>query len=113
MEYFDKILWDIHVYHAADGETTEQRQRRALAEAEERLEATPDDLNSRHARARAHFHLGNDEQAEEDLAFVTEQAPDFSGAYQYRAIIHARSGRAQEARQDLERFNARSTSAAW
>ena len=102
--YSDKIAWDIDVSHAAKPTTTKQRNEKALADAEAKLREKPDYLSIRYARAKAHFYLGQDEQALEDLNFLIEKVPQGPPAYQYRAILYARTGQIEEAKNDLAKF---------
>jgi formylglycine-generating enzyme required for sulfatase activity/Flp pilus assembly protein TadD len=108
--YLDRIPWDIDLGQAGEPETTQQRNEAALAAAEISLKVTPANLNARFARGKARFYLGKDKEALADLDYVVQQAPSLASAYQYRAILYARTGDADAARADLQRFLNRGTS---
>jgi serine/threonine protein kinase/formylglycine-generating enzyme required for sulfatase activity len=81
---------------------------RQLAEAEGNLKARPGDLNAIFNRGRALFWLGRDRRALADFDTFVTRSPDTAlYSHYYRAFLHARAGRAREARQDVERFLAR------
>src|SRR5262249_32502370 len=75
-----------------------------LAEAETVLHGYPDDPIARLVRAQARWGLGKDAEALADLAGLTVPAPLERTVYQYRALAHARLGKADEARKDVEAF---------
>ena len=103
-KYFDKIHWDIDPSNAPDTQTTEERNEKALADAETKLKEKPDDVNAHYYRGRAYFRLGRDKQAVEDFDFFIEKAGSYFDCYQYRAILHARMGNAEAAKQDLVKY---------
>ena len=122
-EYLDKISWDIDPGRARKLQTPRARKLTALIAAEKILKDDSTDLDARIARGKAHFHLGHDAKALDDFDFLinshnsqVESDPDqadvlsnvLGEAYRYRAILHARMGKADEARQDLASFNQRS-----
>ena len=109
--YLDKIPWDIAVSPAPDTVMPAREQyTRQLAEAEEKLTADPGDLAGRWSRALANYYLGNDDKAEEDLNFFLNGIPNDAGACQLRAIVRARTGRAEQAKEDVARYRDLSSS---
>jgi len=103
-EYLDRTHWDIAVSNAPQTRTTEETYTIALAEAEEKLKAKPDDSGARYARAVANLYLGNDERALDDFTSLIEKDPTGAKVYQYRAMVHARMGKEEEANKDLAKF---------
>lgn len=119
-EYLDQILWDIDAGLASLQPTPRSRHLFALEEAEETLKQVPSRLDARIARGKAHYYLGNLADALDDFNFVvhrlqtqakvdTNQAGMRSGqflieALRHRAILHARLGNADSARQDCENY---------
>ena len=97
-------LIDLDLTAAPPPPSTKERAASALQVAEAALKAKPDDLNARFARATAHFQLGENQKAIDDLNAVIEKAPQVAVAYQYRAIAHARLGHKDQAMADLEQF---------
>ena len=97
-------LIDLDLAAAPPPPSTKERAASALQAAEAALKAKPDDLNARFARASAHFQLGENQKAIDDLNAVIEKAPQVTVAYQYRAIAHARLGHKDQAKADLEQF---------
>jgi formylglycine-generating enzyme required for sulfatase activity len=61
------------------------------------LKTKPDDLDSRLSRAMAHFRLGEDQRALDDLRLVIGKDPESLAAKQYRVIALARLGKKQDA----------------
>ncbi len=59
---------------------------------------------ARIAQASAHLRLGESQKVIDELDAVIKKSPEQTQAYQYRAIAHARLGRKDQARTDLERF---------
>src|SRR5208337_1348605 len=97
-------LIDLDLAAAPPPPSTKERAASALQAAEAALKAKPDDLTARFTRATAHFQIGENQKAIDDLNAVIEKAPQFVLAYQYRAIAHARLGHKDKARADLEGF---------
>ena len=127
-------LIDLDLTAAPPPPSTKDRATSALQVAEAALKAKPDDLNARFGRATAHFQLGENQKAIDDLNAVIEnlnarfgratahfqlgenqkaiddlnafikKAPQTTVAYQSRALAHARLGHKDEALADLERF---------
>jgi len=89
MEYLDKTQWDIDVSNASAPVTTRQRFTDELAKAEEKLKSEPDDATARYARAMAHYRLGNDRQAIEDLDRLIERSNE--SLVRYAAVWQASS----------------------
>lgn len=107
--YLDKIAWDIDPCQAGTVPTTQQRYQRMLATAQATLQDRPNDLGARIKRGEALYHLGQYEQSLEDMNYLAERAPPLG--LQYRALVHARLGRAEQAMSDLKSFGEYSTSA--
>lgn len=105
-EYYDKIHWDLDLCAAPQVATTEERNQKEWAEADEKLASKPDDLAARYSRGKASYYLQDDEQALEDLTFVIDNSknPTFTGGYQYRSVVYARLEKAEEAKNDLQKF---------
>jgi tetratricopeptide (TPR) repeat protein len=97
-------LIDLTVNSAPPAPGPKERAATALTAAEAALKARPNDPDARFARASALFRLGENQKALEDLNAVIGEAPQLTGTYGYRARIHARLGRKDEARADLETF---------
>jgi formylglycine-generating enzyme required for sulfatase activity/serine/threonine protein kinase len=100
---------DVRVARAAPLPAGRESAASALAQAQKDLTAKPGDLNALFRRAQAYYHLGQDERALADLNVLIRKAtnPTFSGGHKYRALVHARLGRAAEARKDLAEFRKR------
>ena len=90
------------------------------------VQDSPSSVDARLDLGRAHFFLGEDEQAGdqfdqviesfESVPDVTQDSSEFpigvlDDAYRYRARLHARNGQAEEAHQDLAALDKRSISA--
>jgi hypothetical protein len=97
---------DVQVSRADTPRGTRERYAQELRDARQELQAKPDDAGARWRRGRAHFHLAEIDKALEDLSWVIGQSPQDAGdyqpgAYQFRAIAHARLGKPKEAKDDL------------
>ena len=68
-------LIDLDLSAAPPPPSTKERAATALQAAEAALKAKPDDLKARFARATAHFQLGENQKAIDDLNVVIEKAP--------------------------------------
>jgi formylglycine-generating enzyme required for sulfatase activity len=77
---------------------------RQFRDAQERLEREPGNLEVVFSRAVAAFWLGQDSRALADFDLLIRRAPQAPAGYSYRAVLHARAGRAARARADLEQF---------
>jgi tetratricopeptide (TPR) repeat protein len=97
-------LIDLGVCAAPPPLSTKAQAALALREAEAALKAKPDDGNARFARASAHFQLGENQKALEDLNAMIQKASQLDFAYQYRTIAHARLGHKDQAKADLKQF---------
>jgi formylglycine-generating enzyme required for sulfatase activity len=102
---------DVRLARAVEPPSSRQRDTELLAQAENDLKAKPDNLSALFQRAQARVRLGQDAKAVPDLAVLITKSPKFPGAYQYRALAHARAGRAAEAKADLAQFQKLSTNA--
>src|SRR5262249_20835087 len=71
---------------------------------EEALKTEPDDLDSRLSRAMAHFRLGEERKALDDLRLVIGKDPESIRARRYRVIALARLGQRQDALAGLTSF---------
>jgi serine/threonine protein kinase/formylglycine-generating enzyme required for sulfatase activity len=100
----DLLLVDLDVRQTPLAITTEQRSQQQLEAVTQQLVAKPDDPSLRWLRANAYFHLPQDDLALEDLDFVARELPEFQGVYRTRAIIYARRGDRDRARENLVRF---------
>ncbi len=119
-EYFHKISWDIDPGRARLQQSPRARHLTALRDAEKILNNDDSDLEARIAHGKAHLNLGNDARALDDLdALISNHnspgpsdgdqtellAEVLREAYRCRAILNARTGKADEARQDSASFN--------
>ncbi len=108
--YDHVIPCDVDLIRSHTFENARARDQRSLADAEEKLRKNPKRRNRRFQRGLAHFRLGDDEQALEDMRWVLENSAEFSAAYQYRGILHARAGNIEAAKTDLQQFIDRTAS---
>jgi formylglycine-generating enzyme required for sulfatase activity len=74
------------------------------AVASKRVEASRHDSSARFQRGLALFRLGRDAEALADFDTLIQKAPAEVFAYRWRALAHARAGRAESARRDLADF---------
>ncbi|MET4025250.1 tetratricopeptide (TPR) repeat protein [Marinobacter sp. MBR-99] len=82
----------------------QQREQDAMAAADQALEAFPENIQIRYARAMLHDTLGNTGQAEEDLRAILSQQPDNAVALNALGyILTIRTERLDEARSYIER----------
>ena len=98
------LLTDLNVSRSAEPQDSQQRAAEQLKIREPLLAERADDVNLRKFIATARFQLKQDEQALEDLNWLIEKLPNDSQLLIYRAIVHARAQRADEAKQDLAKF---------
>jgi serine/threonine protein kinase/formylglycine-generating enzyme required for sulfatase activity/tetratricopeptide (TPR) repeat protein len=96
---------DVQVGKAVPPPSARERFAQQLATAEAALSAKPDNPNARYQRGIALFHLARNEKALEDLSWVIGKFPGTARAYEYRAIVHARLGKAREADEDVAKFH--------
>src|SRR5262249_47484179 len=97
----DQLLLDLAVSGTSQPWAVRDRAQAALESAEKRLKTRPEDLDSRLSRAMAHFRLGEDQKALDDLRLVIGKDPESIPAKQYRAIALARLGKKQDALTEL------------
>ena len=97
-------LIDLDVSAAPPLPSPKERATTALAVAEAAVKAKPDNLNARFDRASAHFQLGENQKAIDDLNALIEKAPQFILVYKSRALAHARLGHKEKALADQGRF---------
>ncbi len=76
-----------------------------LADADQELQAYPDDAFARLQRGLAHYRLGQDESALKDFSWLIEKSPPDAAVYRARAILHARMGKVKEAQDDLAKVH--------
>jgi formylglycine-generating enzyme required for sulfatase activity/tetratricopeptide (TPR) repeat protein len=100
----DQLLIDVSINAAGKQQSPAGRAQAALEAAEKNLKTKPDDLNSRLSRAVAHFHLGENQKALDDLRFVIGKNPESIPAKQYRVIALARLGKKQDSLTELANF---------
>ncbi len=121
-DYLNRILWDLDLSRAREKPSPTVRNRQALFAARRLLKETPQSVEARLAVGLASFRLGDEKQAAEQLDGVIESfesasketgdsgalpAHALDDALRFRAILHARNGNADAARQDLKRLNER------
>jgi hypothetical protein len=99
------LLTDVHIGQTPMSCGLEERFRSLRAEAEEILSSTPDDLAAWRDKAEASYRLAENERALTELGGLLERSKDKRWAYLTRAIVHARLGKANEARADLKKFS--------
>jgi formylglycine-generating enzyme required for sulfatase activity len=97
----DQLLLDIAVSGTSRPQANRIRAQAALEATEKKLKTKPDDLDSRLSRAMAHFRLGEDQMALDDLRLVIGKDPESIPAKQYRVIALARLGKKQDALTEL------------
>ena len=110
----DQLLGDVVLSGAGRPQAIRERAQAALLAAEKKLKTKPDDLDSRFSRAMAHFRLGEDQRALDDLRLVIGKDPESLAAKeyfgkdpgsvpakQYRVIALARLGKKQDALTEL------------
>jgi tetratricopeptide (TPR) repeat protein len=95
----DRLLIDVHVGPAAP-RSLQQTWLAALQEATAVAQAQPGDLKAIYQQATALFHLGRDAEALKALDTILAKEKD-ARVYRYRALLHARAGRAEQANHDL------------
>jgi formylglycine-generating enzyme required for sulfatase activity len=95
---------DVHISPAKPTPSTQERYSQLLKNAEAKLAAKTDDESARFQRALALEKLGENEKALEDFSWLIGKYPTGSNAYGYRAIVHARLGKTQEAKDDQAKF---------
>ena len=100
----DQLLLDVAVSGAAKTQSQLDRSRADLRSAENKLKIKPDDLDSRIARAVAHFRLGENQKALDDLQVVIGKNTEAVTPKQYRVIVVARLGKKQDALTELAKF---------
>lgn len=128
---FDKIAWDIDASLARVSQEPSVRKSRALIAATSALKGSAlkvgdNSFDVRFDLGKAHFDLGNDQQALDHFDFLiknlntsTDVAPKTSVAnaerlresLRYRCILHARLGNAPDSRRDLAEFSQQESSA--
>jgi tetratricopeptide (TPR) repeat protein len=103
-ELSDQLLIDLAVSGASKSQPVRARAQADIQIAEKKLNAKPDDLGARLARAMANFRLGENQKALGDLQVVVGKNPEAVSAKQYRVIALARLGKKQEVKTELEKF---------
>ncbi|MFN0054390.1 MAG: SUMF1/EgtB/PvdO family nonheme iron enzyme, partial [Planctomycetales bacterium] len=95
-------LGDLAVSPLPPPEAPQVQMDRLAATAAETLAKTPDDPSARFLRGYLSELRGSFDEALADYAFVLEKQPAHKSAISRRAALHARAGRAEAARSDLE-----------
>ena len=126
-DYLHKTFWDLDPSRARAQPSPHVRNRLTLTAAKRLEQDMPQSVDARLELGRAHFYMGEDTRAGDQLDRVIESfeskpeeeaevSKEFPGrvlddAYRYRARLHARNGKAEEARKDLASLDQRSVSA--
>jgi serine/threonine protein kinase len=100
----DLLQSDVRLVAADPLGPPRHRAREQYQSAQLALERAPDDLARRHERAEAAFWLGKDQEALADLDLLIRRKHALAADYAFRAVLHARAGRAEAARADLGLF---------
>jgi formylglycine-generating enzyme required for sulfatase activity/tetratricopeptide (TPR) repeat protein len=100
----EQAILDVAVSEAARPQTVRERAQTALAQAEKRLKAKPDDVGAPLARALADLRLGESQKALNDLQAVLAKEPENASAQEYRIIALARLDKKQDATSELAKF---------
>jgi formylglycine-generating enzyme required for sulfatase activity len=99
-------LTDVRLDTTAHLPTSRDRFTELLAQADQQLQANPDDPNARLQRLQALWNLERDTDGLADLKRVMAKTPNprKSDTLQYAALLHARLGLADEARKALAEY---------
>ncbi|MGO9466786.1 MAG: hypothetical protein ACLQVF_21805 [Isosphaeraceae bacterium] len=100
----DQLLIDVAISEASKPQSIRDRAQAAIEKADKKLKSKPDDLDARFSRAMAHFRLGADQKALDDLQTVIAQNPEALSAKQYRVITLAHLGKKQDAQAELAKL---------
>ena len=103
----EKLLLDASVSPAGPLVSPRPGRLAALKSAEANVKKNSKDGTAVWARALALVQLGRDNEALAGLDATTKAFPTFAQVYRERAMLHARMGRAEEARSDLEEYTKR------
>jgi formylglycine-generating enzyme required for sulfatase activity/tetratricopeptide (TPR) repeat protein len=104
----ERLLSDVHVGGATEGPPQRVRLAADLERARQAVRENPNDVNGYFAQGVALYHLGRDDEATKAFADYLSRSEAYWG-HRYRALIHARAGRARQARRDLAVFASVST----
>lgn len=74
----------------------------ALAAIDKELTANPKNVQLRFVRTRIHIEQGNDELAKASLLEITQQFPELPEPYNNLAVLYAKTGDLEQAREYLE-----------
>ncbi|MHB0958142.1 MAG: protein kinase domain-containing protein [Pirellulaceae bacterium] len=100
-------LTDVQITRATVPRSPRATLEEGLAEAENALLQSPNDLDVRYQRGVLREFLGQYDEALSDYDHVIEKQPEHAGARSHRATLFARAGRHEEARRDLAEINER------
>ncbi len=103
-EYLSMTLMDVDISSATMPETSEQQNRRKLAEADATLADKPRDLNARQQRAEALFWLEEYDKSIAEINRLIDDNPQEPKWFHFRAIALARRGKESQAQADVSRF---------
>jgi serine/threonine protein kinase/formylglycine-generating enzyme required for sulfatase activity/tetratricopeptide (TPR) repeat protein len=108
-ELGDQLLVDLAISRASKPPSIHDQAQAALEKADQKLKTKPDDLDARFSRAMAHFRLGENQQALDDLQVVIGKNPQATAAKQYKLLVLARLGKKQDAHSELAKFQQEET----
>jgi tetratricopeptide (TPR) repeat protein len=100
----DQLLIDVAVSGAGKPQTTRDRLLAAVKRADTKLKTKPDDGDARLSRALAHFHLGDNQKALDDLQVVIGKNPESVPAKEHKVRALAALGKKQDAQSELAKF---------
>jgi serine/threonine protein kinase/formylglycine-generating enzyme required for sulfatase activity len=105
--YLGRLQTDVDIGRSP--KSLRERMDELLRQTETKLQDNPKDPNLRFQRVRAHFYLGNDAAALDELDRLIREWPDYAWMYRSpRARLHARRGDFVRAAEDLEAFRRKS-----
>ncbi len=100
----DQLLIDVAVSASGKEQSPRERAEVALQSADKKLGTNSDDRDARFFRAMAHFRLGENQKALDDLQVAIGKDPEAISAKQYKVIALVRLGKKQDALTELARF---------
>ncbi len=93
----DQLLIDVAVSASGKEQSPRERAEVALQSADKKLGTNSDDRDARFFRAMAHFRLGENQKALDDLQVAIGKDPEAISAKQYKVIALVRLGKKQDA----------------
>jgi len=105
----DQLLIDLAISPASKPRSIRDQAQAALEKAARKLKTKPDDLDARFSRAMAHFRLGQNQKALDDLQVVIGKNPQAIAAEEYRLLALARLDKKQDAQSELAKFQQEET----